>query len=268
VLLRTADGSLFNPTRSVPNDDSFPEVLSPRKTRLLSGTPLLRWVPVTDETRYRITVRGPKLEWSEVVSGTEIRYPPSAPALQPGVFYRLIVEMKTGSSSAEPRNAFEPGNAFGFAVLDKQAKERVIAEQIRIEALGLSKKATQFLVANIYAAHDLNAEAIEWLEDESRVSDSSAVERLLGDLYLKIGLPRQAESRYLKSLERSSKEKDSIGEMLAHLALARIYKQLLGNDGAAAEQSSKAIALANKLGDHYVAQQAGLLLAVAKNGGS
>src|SRR6202022_1074344 len=45
-LLRRPDGSLINATRSWPSDGSFPMVLSPRKTRLLSPHPVLRWTPV------------------------------------------------------------------------------------------------------------------------------------------------------------------------------------------------------------------------------
>src|SRR6202165_2783834 len=45
-LLRRPDGSMINATRSLPSDGSFPLVISPRMTKLLSPYPVLRWTPV------------------------------------------------------------------------------------------------------------------------------------------------------------------------------------------------------------------------------
>src|SRR6266571_4931929 len=57
-LLRRPDGSMINATRSWPSDGSFPMVLSPRMTKLLSPHPVLRWTPVKGTTDYQVIVRG------------------------------------------------------------------------------------------------------------------------------------------------------------------------------------------------------------------
>src|SRR5260370_5427676 len=43
-ILRRPDGSLLRPTRTAPSEGSFPIVLSPRRTKLLSERPLPRWM--------------------------------------------------------------------------------------------------------------------------------------------------------------------------------------------------------------------------------
>src|SRR5258708_5126011 len=50
VVLRRVDGTLINATRGWPSDGSFPVVLSPRKTKLISANPTLRWSPVKEAT--------------------------------------------------------------------------------------------------------------------------------------------------------------------------------------------------------------------------
>jgi hypothetical protein len=266
-ILRTPGGSLINATRGWPSDGSLPMVLSPRKTKLLSSHPLLRWTAAPGTHAYLVSylviVRGLDLNWStEVFSATEFAYPVSAPPLKVGVDYKLIVETGEGSSSAEP------GLGSGFSVLGPNDRNTVLKEQRRIEDLGLPAGPTQFLIAHLYASHDLNAEAIKRLESISETFKVSAVARLLGDLYLKIGLLRQAETSYLNSLDLSKDEKDEEGQMLVHLALARIYAQALGNVKLANEQLDAALAMANRLGDDYTSNEVGKRLAGLKRMGT
>jgi hypothetical protein len=252
VLLRP-DGSMVKPTRGWSNDGSFPVVLSPRKTKLLSPRPLIRWTPVPGVTSYTVIVRSADLYWASPVSSDRpVRYPFSAPQLKPGQDYKVIVATPRGRDSSA-----EPGVGLGFAVLSPEETRTVLREEKQIENLGLAEGPTKFLVAHLYASHGLRAEAIEELEAISEKFKVAAVTRLLGDLYLSIGLTRQAEASYLSTVEQAKSEKDEIGQMLAHLALARIYEQVLGNKEAATEHFDAALAMANKLGDNYTANAAG-----------
>jgi hypothetical protein len=264
-LLQRPDGSLINATRSWPSDGSFPLVLSPRKTRLLSAQPVLRWTPVKGTTNYQVIVRGINFYWSRVYAGTEITYPDGAPALVAGVDYKLIVETSGPNSRS---SSDEPGLGLGFSVLGSKERKTVLEEEKQIENLGLPTGPTQFLIAHLYATHDLNAEAIQRLEGISNTFKVAAVARLLGDLYLNIGLPRQAETNYLNSLALSKDGKDDEGQMLVHLALARIYGPLLGNVKSASEHLDASLALANKLGDDYVAGEVGKRLTELKKTGT
>jgi hypothetical protein len=262
-LLQRADGSLINATRSLPGAGPYPLVLSPRKTKLLSPRPILRWTAVEGASTYLVTVRGRDLYWySRVHSATELKYPDSAPPLEAGVDYILIVETSDQSSSAEP------GLGLGFSILNAKERKTVQDEEKQIESLGLPAGPTQFLIAHLYASHDLNAEAIKRLEGISDTFKVPAVARLLGDLYLNIGLLRQAETSYLSSLNLSIDANDEEGQMLDHLALARIYEQALGNVKSANEQLDATLAIANKLGDDYTASEVAKRLAELKRTGT
>jgi len=151
TALRMADGSMINPTRGWI-DGSFPRVLSPRRTKLLSSKPVLRWTAVAGVPAYRVIVRGADLYWaSEVPSATEASYPDHAPRLKPGHDYKVIVETGNRSSS------FEPGLGLGFSIIGPEERKTVLREEKQIENLGLAYGPTQFLMAHLYASHGLRA---------------------------------------------------------------------------------------------------------------
>jgi hypothetical protein len=249
---------MINPARSW-SDGSFPIVLSPRKTSLLSRFPLLRWTPVEGTTVYQVIVRGERLRWAtQVHSATEIVYPGNAPTLKPGVHYKLIVETGNRTSADESR----PG--LGFTILSPAESAAVLREEQKIKSLRLPDDAAQFVIAHLYAAHGLKAEAIGRLEEVSQTLKKAAVSRLLADLYLETGVTRKAEELYLNSLVLCQVESDDEGAMLAHLALARIYELALGNRKSAAEHLESALALAAKMGDDQTVGQAKHKLAELK----
>ena len=95
--------SLVGNTRGAV-DPRIPYVISPRKTRLLAPTPLLRWNPVEGATSYTVSIRGNGVDWSTTTGDTELYYP-GVPALIPGESYALIVETDSGATSRDERRA-------------------------------------------------------------------------------------------------------------------------------------------------------------------
>jgi hypothetical protein len=253
-VIRIKD-NIINVTRSGPPDGSYPVVLSPRKTKLMSPNPTLQWTPVAGTQVYAISIRGPHFFWRTVGSGTVFVCPDQVLRLKPGVDYRLIVEAGERSSNEEP------GNGLGFSILDGKQRSRVEKKQQRIERLGLPDGPTQFLIASLYAGDGLRAEAIQRFEKTFAEMKVAAVSRLLGDLYLEVGLTRQAEASYLKALELSKAENDEECQMLVHLALGSIYEEALGNSKLAKEHLAATLALANKIGDEGAASLADQKLA-------
>jgi hypothetical protein len=261
-VLQRPDGSIINTTRSLPTEAAFPQVLSPRKTKLLSSQPLLRWAPIAGVTRYKVTVRGGGYNWATIVdSSTAITYPPEAPKLQTGIDYKLIVDTDDGRSS------YEPGLDLGFSILKAEDQKKVLQQEKQIENLGLPDGPTQFLIARLYASYGLRAEAIEKLEHTLPKFGAAAVPELLGDLYASIGLVRQSEINNLNAIELAKSENDEVGLMFAHLALGRMYKQGLNNPRAAIEHYDSALALANRLGDNLTTAEAGEKLAELRKTG-
>jgi hypothetical protein len=173
VVLKGKDGSAFMATRGWPSDDSCPVVLSPRKTKLVTTHPTLRWTAVKGASAYKVMVRGKNLQWSTVVtSATELAYPQGAPRLEAEVDYRLSVVTDGGCTGDEP------GVGLSFSVLKSNDKESVLQEQEQVENLGLPAAPTQFLIAHLYADRGLYAEAIERLEGVSQNFRMAAVQKL------------------------------------------------------------------------------------------
>ena len=245
-------GRLAAPTRGEPGVGEYPVVVSPRKTRLLDPHPALRWTAVPGVTQYRVSLQG--VDWSTTIDGsTETVYPPDAPALVPGTVYRLIVE------AGERSPTEEPGVGLGFELLGAGEVEAVRAAEAKIRALGLSDAATRLLTANLYAVHGLYAEAITLL-DPLAGSGEPAVPRLVGDLYLSIGLNRQAEESYLQALTLSQGVNDAEGQATAHATLGAIYESL-GSGEEAVRHWQDAIAGYEQIGDQAKIAELRALLA-------
>lgn len=240
-VLRYA-GSLVNPTRADVSED-IPMVISPRKTKLLNPHPILRWTPVAGASVYTVRVQGPDLDWStEVIGATEIMYPDDAPPLLAGSTYKVTV-VAGERSSAE---VSEPG--LGFTLLTNEEAKSVRDEEARIRALGLADTPTRFLLATLYRAWELNAEAIEQLELLAENTREPAVWRSLGDLYLKTGVNSLAEERYIQALLLSQEANDTEGQAWVQKALG-LLSEARGNLQEAQEHLEKAQRLYEALGD-------------------
>ena len=241
------EGTLLNPTRGDNGSGDTPLVISPRKTKLLNPRPVLRWQPMPGAKSYKLSLRG--TNWTAEMSGaSELPYPDSAPALQPGVTYRLVVTAGDRSSREEP------GAGLGFSVLGAAEAKAVKEAEAKIRALSLTETATALLIANVYATNGLYAEAVEGLERLPGPQEP-AVLRLLGDLYISTGLNRLAEERYTTALARSEALSDVEGMAQAQHALGRIY-EALGNPAEARRHLSDALALYDRLGDAKQAAEA------------
>lgn len=220
-------------------------VLSPRKTLLLDPHPVLRWNVLAGAESYQVSLQG--TNWMTEVDGatTELVYPADAPALQEGMSYKLIVQAAGQTTEAES----ESGLGFTLMSRDEAAVVRQAEEHIR--SLGLADPAARFLIANQYASHSLYAEAIEQLV--AIRAPEPAVARLLGDLYLQVGLGGQAETAYRQALELSQAAaaqdlEDIEGQTLAHVGLSAAYTAQ-GKASDAESHRLAAIALYEKLGD-------------------
>jgi hypothetical protein len=225
-------GSRYRPPRAGLLIAAFPVLISPRMTKLLDPRPTLRWLPVSGVTTYRVSIMHGMAEyWGQEVRGaTNLKYPESAPALVAGETYKVVV-------TANGRNSNEEGLVnLGFALLDREQAQAVREVEGKIRALNLPEATTKFLIANLYATWGvdtedprddrwaLNAEAIELLEEASAVQPDPAVLRMLGDLYLTLGLTPLAEERYTRAKDLSEAAHDAQGKALAQYALARIFK--------------------------------------------
>ena len=237
----TRGGAKVGATRGV--DPLVPYIISPRASKLLDNAPTLRWND-TGGGPYTVQVRGGDLSWGqEEVAQTELAYP-GEPALEPGVFYLLVVQDGQGRSSQD-----EGLKGLGFSLLEEAEAGRVRADAERITGLGLSREAKALALARLYAGHGLIAEAVEILEGlVEEGSQQAAIHQALADLYGEIGLTLLAEPRYLEAVELAEAEGNVEGLAAAQACLGEIYAGL-NNAEEAVRWLSQAQANYERLGD-------------------
>lgn len=247
--------SLVGPTRSAKPVD-VPLIVSPRRTKLLGGSPILRWTPpagASSQLTYKVSVRsGGKEVWSgEVTRRTELTYPGTGEqALKAGETYRLVVTIK-GCIPAAPGDCNsdkedEPGRT--FTLLRPEEVQRIKGAVAALRALNLEEELTQLLTAKYYVSEGLLAEAIPMMEELSLKSPLPAVEQALGDAYLTTGLVRPAERHYLNALCLARGARDVEGQAVAQSALGVVYTNI-GNSGEALSRLQHAKELYTRLGD-------------------
>jgi hypothetical protein len=254
IISDPSTGSRVTAARSNTPAD-IPIIISPRRTRLLNQRPLLRWTPIQGVDTYTVSVQAGSTLWSGTVKGvSQVQYPADAPALTPGQAYKVVVI--GGGRSSEDKLVPD----LGFSIATADETNEIKAAETRIKSLGLSDGATQFLTAVLYATRksevrdNFNAEAIERLESLSTSLREPAVQRMLGDLYLKVGLLTLAEERYTQANDLSKKVNDIDGQATELQTLGTIY-ELLGNKDEAIKRLQDAIAWYQKLGDANAVSQ-------------
>ena len=198
------------------NNRLIPYIISPRNTLLLTNKPTLRWSAVPGVTSYTVSISDQRVGkgtiWKTQVSGTEVVYPGDTP-LEPEVDYLVIVEADDGSSSKEEEL---PG--LGFKLLDR-AQAQNVRDAVEAIAREFSGEAKAIALASLYRENDLKAEAIETLKALAATgSKTSAIYRILGDLYRQLQLNELAEKRYLKAVELATTIE---GKAQAQVALAQ-----------------------------------------------
>lgn len=247
VIADPATGSRVSAARSnIPSD--IPIVISPRRTRLLSARPTLRWSPMPGVDNFEISVQKEDTVWSTEVAGqTQVVFPAS-PILTPGQTYKVVVQANGRSSE----DKLIPD--LGFTIARPDEVDDIRAAEAKIKAMGLPEGPMEYLIAVLYATRkpetrdNFNAEAIERLENLSASFKEPAVLRMLGDLYLKIGVLSLAEERYVQATELSKSLNDVEGQAEELQTLGMIYG-LMGNKDEAMRHFEEAMALFLKLGD-------------------
>jgi hypothetical protein len=226
---------------------NFPLLLSPRKTKIATPYPVIRWTPMTAAEFYSVTVRGLDHDWTTRVLSptTSLVYPDDAPELLAGHTYRVIV-VGGGHSSEE-----EGTPDLGFTLLDAAELQELRSMKSKIRQLDLDANTIQFLEAHVYASQGAYADAMETLRFPATSLQAGAVHRYLGYIKLKVGLTASAAEDFTKALRVSTEANDIEGKALALRALGRIHSAL-GNKDEAISNLREASVLYKSLGDSEI----------------
>lgn len=264
ILIGRNGRSLDSTTMGATARSDFPVIISPRSTKILNPRPILRWLSIPSTTTYRVTVRWADGSWSTTVQtkrGEKINaltYPAPcqlgenvecAPALTSLRSYKLIVE-------ANNRSSEEEGLAgLGFSLISPETRIVVEHESTKINQLTLDDSVKTKMLASLYVNYDLNDEALRLLEQSVAVQEDPESIRLLGNIYLKIGFPVEAEYWYLKPREPALAANDSpVGQAVTNETLGEIYESL-GNRTEAVRHYKAALSTFRRLRDRIMIAQ-------------
>lgn len=216
-------------------DSRQPYIIAPRASRVMTTTPWLRWQAVPGAISYTVSLTGEESLWQTTVTQTVITYPGQT-SLQPGITYTLQVTTNRGRSS----------QPVSFSLLPVDAEAQL---QTEIASLGVTGAAKQLAMAQLYLSRGLLAEAVEILQPLA-TSDgaTTGIHRLLGNLYLQMGLLPLAEESYQTAIRLAQDVGAIEGEAQARLGLAEVYR-LWGWQPVAREQWRQAQTLYQTLGD-------------------
>lgn len=165
-----------------------PTLISPRNTKLLTDSPTFQWMGMDRQTG-TVRVYSPEgLLWeAEDIALTQIKYPPSAPRLKPGVEYSWEIEKK----------GF-PAEKAQFKILTAEEAKPIQRQVSSLNKLSaITKTTSDILKGGLFISHDLFYDARETLTKTVNADpDEPTLHFLLGEIYEKTGLTELAQEEY------------------------------------------------------------------------
>ncbi len=182
-------------------------------------------------------------DWQGQTNATQIVYDGE---LKPGEFYPVRVVADNGVSSQEEDN---DGQYSWFIVVEEE-QAKALQEQVAvIKQQELSKEQEALILAYLYRGNELNAEAIEVLEELLNCgSQTTTVYQLLGDIYQQVGLSLMAKEFYGQGLALTAEKENSEVKAMMQWGLGEV-EYTLGNRDKAVEWLEKAKATYSALGE-------------------
>ena len=207
----------------------LPYLISPRNTNVFNNSLTIRWNEVSKAIQYKIKVG----DWERETKKTQILYDGE---LEQGKWYPIIVEVDNGLTSKDE----DSGLNSWFEVLEDE-KAKVLREQVAvIKRQGLSQEEEGLILAYFYRGHELNFEAIQVLERLVKSKSQMArVYKLLGDIYLQVGLSLMAKEVYQQGLALTVEEEKKEVKAMIQWGLG-LVEYVLGNRNEAVEWLEKA----------------------------
>lgn len=196
-------------------------IISPTRGSLLNNKPSLSWLPFPGATSYSVRVEYlEKTLWEKTVENqTEIPYPSDQAPLESDNDYKFIVETVVNDRTNSGSIIFR---------LPSQSKQQSIQSEAQVisnSQLNPDEKAIE--IAELYQQNDLLTEAIEILKSTANNRNQNIIfYEMLGDLYLKVNLPKLAETPYKQALDLATNINDTNSKAEIQVKLGEVYDAL------------------------------------------
>ncbi|MGB3616171.1 MAG: hypothetical protein WBA10_20425 [Elainellaceae cyanobacterium] len=195
-------------------------------TQVMEATPLLRWEAVDGAMAYRVqVVDGEQVLWDATAQATQVSY--GGEPLAEGSSYQVIISALRGDDVLSRSRL----------VLRRLAQAEAAAVEAQVTALqdeALSEEGQAIALAQLYLdvaepltdppeGAGLVLKAIAALEEAIAAGVVSPfTHRLLGDLYLRVGLLGEAVAQYERVIELTWQEDDVLSRAAAWVGLANV----------------------------------------------
>lgn len=188
-------------------------ILSPRSGVVRGDRPPLAWTEAVGATSYTVTLESDDgISRVTVADSSPLPYPAGWEALEgDGASYRLVVQ--AGDMRSDDTTP-------GFSLLERQADFQ--SKFDRLAQRPLDEPARTLLMAELYLSHNLRSEAVALLNTAPEANRVMAIQNLLGETYLNMGLVAQSQAAYARMLElaQAGEFVESQGKALLGLGLA------------------------------------------------
>lgn len=176
-------------------NENVPTLITPYSSLILNPRPYLSWTPVSNAISYIVEIKGPGVDWSTNINSTSLLYPQEQPAMQAGIIYQVNVIAEIAEQNFIPKSSI-------LMVIPVEKAQRIKTIIERVQSLNLSPDELAVTLTHIYKAEDLFTEAIGVLEERIKAkTQNPTIYRLLGDRYLKVGLPIEASHQYKMAIQ-------------------------------------------------------------------
>lgn len=187
-------------------------VLSPRSGWVIDDHPPLIWQEIAGATSYTVTLGSDngKERPPVIASSSPLAYPTTWPPLErEGASYWVVVTANNGVES-DPETP-------GFSLLEEPALLQAKIERLRQRPL--PEPALTILLAELYLRANLRSETVALLTALPDADQLVAVQQLLGETYLNMGLLEQSEAAYTRLLTLAQEQGLVEAEAAAHVGL-------------------------------------------------
>jgi hypothetical protein len=187
-------------------------VLSPRSGWVIDNRPPLVWQEIASATSYTVTLESDDSQKRPPVlaDSSPLPYPATWPPLEGlGASYQVVITASNGVES-DPETP-------GFSLLEEPAPLQAKIERLRQRPL--PEPALTILLAELYLRANLRSETVALLTALPDADQLAAVQQLLGETYLHMGLLDQSAAAYTRLLTLAQEQGLIEAEAAAHVGL-------------------------------------------------